>query len=132
MGGAERDQMRQSRVADRGSHLHGDLRTQIRDEKQLAEDREGSKQSWRVHVLELSPPGLVLRGQLATVWLNPKLRSTGVSFSPQELRGRRSTHPAVLESRPYPGVLPTTLQALPSRSLSWLACSEALTGSLLL
>lgn len=45
--------MRPSRVADRGSHLHGNLRTQIRDEKQLAEGREGSKQSWRVCAQEL-------------------------------------------------------------------------------
>lgn len=53
MGRVESNQMRQSRVTDRGSSLHGTVHAQTRDGKQLPEGREGNKQSWRVPALEL-------------------------------------------------------------------------------
>lgn len=85
--------MRPSRVADRGSHLHGNLCTQIRDEKQLAEGREGSKQSWRVRALELGVSRACAEGPAGYCLADPKLRSTGVSFFSKNSMGEGTLIP---------------------------------------
>lgn len=105
MGGVERDQMRQSRVADRRSHLCGILHAQIKDGK--TEGRDGVKRAGAFLPWSWVFTGLVLRGQLAAVWLglNSKLKSTGISFSPKSSMGEGALIPCKKEHSAHsPGV----------------------------
>lgn len=99
LGRAESSQMRQGRVADRGSSLHATPRAHP---AQRWEAAAGSQK--RDPTSGEFPPWSWASPRLAAE--GPKFKSTGVCF-PKELQGRRSTHPTALEFRTH--LLPMTV-----------------------